>query len=60
LIKLLIEEWKKLGFYAAQEVLNGGTKLMAEIKINLKNNESNKHFINQNIVCRTKASIYRC
>jgi hydroxymethylbilane synthase len=32
-----IEEWKKLGFYAAQEVLNrGGTKLMAEIKINLK------------------------
>jgi hydroxymethylbilane synthase len=32
-----IEDWKKLGFYAAQEVLNrGGTKLMAEIKINLK------------------------
>jgi hydroxymethylbilane synthase len=33
---LFLSEWKKLGFYAAQEVLNsGGTKLMAEIKINL-------------------------
>jgi hydroxymethylbilane synthase len=32
-----IEEWKKIGFYAAQEVLNsGGTKLMTEIKNNLK------------------------
>jgi hydroxymethylbilane synthase len=32
-----IEEWKKLGFYSAQEILNnGGSKLMAEIKINLK------------------------
>ncbi|MGO4819991.1 MULTISPECIES: hydroxymethylbilane synthase [unclassified Flavobacterium] len=32
-----IEEWKKLGFYSAQEILNnGGTKLMAEIKTNLK------------------------
>ncbi|MCG9792059.1 hydroxymethylbilane synthase [Flavobacterium algicola] len=32
-----IEEWKKLGFYSAQEVLNnGGTKLMIEIKNNLK------------------------
>jgi hydroxymethylbilane synthase len=32
-----IEEWKKLGFFAAQEVLNnGGIKLMAEIKHNLK------------------------
>ncbi|MEZ7498495.1 hydroxymethylbilane synthase [Flavobacterium sp. Arc3] len=32
-----IEEWKKLGFYAAQEVLNnGGAKLMTEIKNNLK------------------------
>ncbi|MFT7334477.1 MAG: hydroxymethylbilane synthase [Porticoccaceae bacterium] len=32
-----IEEWKKLGFYSAQEVLNnGGTKLMTEIKNNLK------------------------
>jgi hydroxymethylbilane synthase len=32
-----IEEWKKLGFFSAQEVLNnGGTKLMAEIKNNLK------------------------
>jgi hypothetical protein len=37
---------------------NGGTKLMTEIKNKLKNNESNKHFINQNIVCRNKASIY--
>ena len=32
-----IEEWKQLGFFSAQEVLNnGGTKLMAEIKNNLK------------------------
>ena len=32
-----IEEWKKLGFYSAQEILNnGGTKLMTEIKTNLK------------------------
>jgi hydroxymethylbilane synthase len=32
-----VEEWKKLGFYSAQEILNnGGTKLMAEIKNNLK------------------------
>lgn len=32
-----IEEWKKLGFYAAQEILNnGGIKLMSEIKNNLK------------------------
>jgi hydroxymethylbilane synthase len=32
-----IEEWKKLGFYSAQEILNnGGTKLMTEIKNNLK------------------------
>lgn len=31
-----IEEWKKLGYYAAQEVLNnGGSKLMTEIKNNL-------------------------
>jgi hydroxymethylbilane synthase len=32
-----IEEWKKLGFFSAQEILsNGGTKLMAEIKNKLK------------------------
>jgi hydroxymethylbilane synthase len=32
-----IEKWKKLGFYSAQEILNnGGTKLMTEIKNNLK------------------------
>jgi hydroxymethylbilane synthase len=32
-----IEEWKKLGFYSAKEILdNGGAELMAEIKINLK------------------------
>jgi hydroxymethylbilane synthase len=32
-----IEEWKKLGFYSAQEILsNGGIKLMSEIKNNLK------------------------
>ncbi|WP_426094297.1 hydroxymethylbilane synthase [Flavobacterium sp. DSR2-3-3] len=31
-----MQEWKKLGFYAAQEILNnGGTKLMSEIKNNL-------------------------
>jgi hydroxymethylbilane synthase len=34
---VLIEEWKKLGFYSAQEILNrGGKKLMTEIKNNLK------------------------
>jgi hypothetical protein len=45
-----IEEWKKLGFYAAQEVLNsGGTKLMAEIKINLNIMSQTKHFINQTL-----------
>ena len=32
-----MQEWKKLGFYCAQEILeNGGTQLMAEIKNNLK------------------------
>jgi hydroxymethylbilane synthase len=32
-----IEEWKKLGFHAAQEILeNGGAELMAEIKAALK------------------------
>jgi hydroxymethylbilane synthase len=32
-----IEEWKKLGFHSAQEILNnGGAKLMMEIKNNLK------------------------
>jgi hydroxymethylbilane synthase len=32
-----ISEWKKLGFYAAQEILNGGgIELMAEIKQQLK------------------------
>jgi hydroxymethylbilane synthase len=32
-----IEEWKKLGFFAAQEVLtNGGTELMKNIKESLK------------------------
>ncbi|MCW2117920.1 hydroxymethylbilane synthase [Flavobacterium sp. 7A] len=32
-----IEEWKKLGFFSAQEVLNsGGAQLMAEIKNKLK------------------------
>lgn len=32
-----ISEWKKLGFYSAQEILNnGGAKLMAEIKNQLK------------------------
>lgn len=32
-----MQEWKKLGFYCAQEVLNnGGIQLMAEIKNNLK------------------------
>ena len=32
-----IQEWKKLGFYLAQEILaNGGTELMANIKNSLK------------------------
>ena len=32
-----ISEWKKLGFHSAEEILNnGGTKLMAEIKSQLK------------------------
>lgn len=32
-----IEEWKKLGFFSAQEILqNGGTELMASIKNQLK------------------------
>jgi hydroxymethylbilane synthase len=32
-----IGEWKKLGFFSAQEVLNhGGTRVMSEIKNNLK------------------------
>ena len=32
-----VEEWKKLGFYAAKEILeNGGTDLMASIKSKLK------------------------
>lgn len=32
-----IEEWKKLGFYSAKEILdNGGAELMAEIKSKLK------------------------
>ena len=32
-----MQEWKKLGFYCAQEILeNGGTELMKTIKINLK------------------------
>ena len=32
-----IEEWKKLGFYSAKEILdNGGAQLMAEIKSKLK------------------------
>ena len=32
-----VEEWKKLGFYAAKEILeNGGTDLMASIKSQLK------------------------
>lgn len=32
-----MQEWKKLGFYCAQEILeNGGAELMTEIKINLK------------------------
>lgn len=35
--KVAISEWKKLGFYAAQEILNnGGTELMVEIKKQLK------------------------
>jgi hydroxymethylbilane synthase len=46
-----IEEWKKLGFYSAQEILNnGGTKLMTEIKNNLKNNRAKQAFYPQNIV----------
>ena len=33
-----MQEWKKLGFYCAKEILeNGGIELMTEIKINLKN-----------------------
>jgi hydroxymethylbilane synthase len=32
-----ISEWKKLGFHAAQEILNnGGAQLMEEIKQQLK------------------------
>lgn len=32
-----MQEWKKLGFYCAKEILeNGGEELMTEIKINLK------------------------
>lgn len=32
-----VSEWKKLGFHCAQEILsNGGTELMAEIKMQLK------------------------
>ena len=32
-----VQEWKKLGFYCAKEILeNGGIKLMSEIKNNLK------------------------
>ncbi|MFV8357069.1 hydroxymethylbilane synthase [Flavobacterium sp. XS1P32] len=32
-----MQEWKKLGFYCAQEILeNGGAELMTTIKINLK------------------------
>ena len=32
-----INEWKKLGFYAAQEILeNGGDQLMKELKEQLK------------------------
>jgi hydroxymethylbilane synthase len=32
-----MQEWKKLGFYCAQEILeNGGAELMTAIKINLK------------------------
>ncbi|WP_418264403.1 hydroxymethylbilane synthase [Flavobacterium faecale] len=35
--KVPIEEWKKLGFFSAQEILNnGGAALMTEIKNNLK------------------------
>ena len=34
-----VSEWKKLGFHCAQEILNsGGSKLMLEIKNELKNN----------------------
>jgi hydroxymethylbilane synthase len=32
-----VSEWKKLGFHAAQEILDdGGAQLMSEIKENLK------------------------
>jgi hydroxymethylbilane synthase len=32
-----MQEWKKLGFYCAKEILeNGGAELMTAIKINLK------------------------
>lgn len=35
--KVDISEWKKLGFYAAQDILNnGGSELMKEIKVSLK------------------------
>ena len=35
--KVDISQWKKLGFYAAQEILNnGGSELMKEIKVSLK------------------------
>ena len=35
--KVDISQWKKLGFYAAQEILNnGGSELMKEIKASLK------------------------
>jgi hydroxymethylbilane synthase len=36
--KVPIENWKKLGYHSAQEILNnGGKELMAEIKKALKN-----------------------
>jgi hydroxymethylbilane synthase len=36
--KVPIEDWKKLGYHSAQEILNnGGKELMAEIKKSLKN-----------------------
>jgi hydroxymethylbilane synthase len=36
--KVPIEDWKKLGYHSAQEILNnGGKELMAEIKKALKN-----------------------
>lgn len=35
--KAEVSEWKKLGYHCAQEILNnGGTKLMSEIKSQLK------------------------